>query len=159
MVRLQEELQALALREAEAVKSLTELQQQVKELSDSWQVRPPGSPPGFLGPFAPSCVTGSLLLAFGFSWTPPAPPWPPGFCLCLLGPLLATSVLQSPPRSLVLTSGSLIPTSGSLIPMSGSLIPVSVSLILSPVSPPAHLNPFSQCLDPFLDTWVSCPDI
>uniref|UniRef100_A0A669QG83 Ecotropic viral integration site 5 like n=1 Tax=Phasianus colchicus TaxID=9054 RepID=A0A669QG83_PHACC len=51
VVRLQEELQALALREAEAVKSLTELQQQVKELSDSWQVRPPESPPGFLGPF------------------------------------------------------------------------------------------------------------
>ncbi|GAB0201756.1 EVI5-like protein [Grus japonensis] len=37
VVRLQEELQALALREAEAVKSLTELQQQVKDLSDSWQ--------------------------------------------------------------------------------------------------------------------------
>lgn len=47
VVRLQEELQALALREAEAVKSLTELQQQVKDLSDSWQVRTrtPGSPP------------------------------------------------------------------------------------------------------------------
>lgn len=51
VVRLQEELQALALREAEAVKSLTELQQQVKDLSDSWQVRTrtPGSPPGCLG--------------------------------------------------------------------------------------------------------------
>lgn len=65
VVRLQEELQALALREAEAVKSLTELQQQVKDLSDSWQVRPPpcvppdhpvslvpvpGAPPGHLQP-------------------------------------------------------------------------------------------------------------
>lgn len=38
VARLQEELKAMKLRESEAMKSFRELQQQVKELNDNWQV-------------------------------------------------------------------------------------------------------------------------
>uniref|UniRef100_A0A8C8AJA0 Ecotropic viral integration site 5 like n=1 Tax=Otus sunia TaxID=257818 RepID=A0A8C8AJA0_9STRI len=83
VVRLQEELQALALREAEAVKSLTELQQQVKDLSDSWQVgtRTPGAPLPHLGP--PSRCLGP-------SWMPGSPPGHLDPLSPHLGPLTAT---------------------------------------------------------------------
>ena len=74
VVRLQEELQALALREAEAVKSLTELQQQVKDLSDSWEVRTrmPASP--LSDAWVPPEMPGSLPDAWGPPTTPRAPP-------------------------------------------------------------------------------------
>lgn len=39
MARLQEELKALKVREGEAVASARELQLQLQELSDTWQVR------------------------------------------------------------------------------------------------------------------------
>lgn len=38
VARLQEELKAMKLRESEAMKCFRELQQQVKELNDNWQV-------------------------------------------------------------------------------------------------------------------------
>lgn len=83
VVRLQEELQALALREAEAVKSLTELQQQVKDLSDSWQVRPPQSPPGHPSPLS-QCL---------------------GALLATRGPFVATWGSSRPPGALILMPG------------------------------------------------------
>ncbi|XP_031465112.1 EVI5-like protein [Phasianus colchicus] len=197
VVRLQEELQALALREAEAVKSLTELQQQVKELSDSWQVRPPESPPGFLGPFTSAWVppvspgpTGSLhttrvvwvpspgvwgplldtSIPFVATWVLSLPSWSPlghfSPSFHCLDPLLGTWVSYSDiwvlhPNTCVLCPLPKVSSwpPESLIPMSGPLIPMSGSFVLSPKSSPGHLNPFSQCLDPLLDTWVSSSDI
>ena len=101
MVRLQEELQALALREAEAVKSLTELQQQVKDLSDSWQVRPPSPPwpPGSLHILASTRVLCHVVRGPLSPWLGPlldgSVPFVAarvGSHLCHLGPIVATSV-------------------------------------------------------------------